>query len=254
MTLKYSTGLRDFLQRDGGMKRALHNGVFKIYSGSAPADADAAVTGTLLCTVSNASGALTREVLATGTVELTGSGGQVDTLTVNGIEIMGEVVVYSTDLTTTAALVAAAINKNLSNPDYTATSSGAVITISALPNTGTQPNGYTVASTQSGGTLGDTPANMSGGVAAVNGLPFASVTAGALTKSGVWSGVNAATGTAGYFRFESTATDAGGSSTLLKRIQGTCGTSGADYNMSSTSLTSGATHTIDTFTLTLPAS
>ena len=254
MTLKYSTGLRNFLQRDGGMKRALHNGAFKIYSGSAPADADAAVTGTLLTTVSLSSGAITKEVLSTGTVTLTGSGGQVDTLTVNSIEVMGEVVVYSSDLTTTAALVAAAINKNLSNPNYTASSSGAVITISALPNTVTQPNTYVVACTQSGGTLGDSATDMAGGVAAVNGLPFADVVAGALTKSGVWSGVNGNTGTAGYFRYESTVTDAGGSSALLMRIQGTCGTSGADYNMSSTSLTSGATHTIDTFTLTLPAS
>lgn len=253
MALKYSTRLRDFLQRDGSLKRALHSGALKIYSGAPPADADAAVTGTLLVTMSLASGALTREVLSTGTCTLSGTAGQVDGITVDGKQILSQVVAFNTSLTQTAADVAAAINKNLSNPEYTATSSGAIVTISALPNTGTQPNAYVVVLTGSGG-ITSVDANMAGGVASVNGLTFTDVVTGKLSKVGTWSGVVANTGVAGYFRYESTEADAGGSSTLLKRIQGTCGTSGADYNMSSTSLTAAATHTIDQFDLTLPAS
>lgn len=47
-----STGLRNHLLATGSLKAGLDGGVIRIYSGSAPADADAAVTGTLLCTIS----------------------------------------------------------------------------------------------------------------------------------------------------------------------------------------------------------
>lgn len=52
MTLKASTGLRTKLLDTGSLKSIFAAGFIKIYSGAAPADADAAVTGTLLCTVS----------------------------------------------------------------------------------------------------------------------------------------------------------------------------------------------------------
>jgi hypothetical protein len=42
-------------------------------------------------------------------------------------------------------------------------------------------------------------------------------------------------------------------STTLPRVDGSIATSGAQLNMSSTTITSGATTTIDTFTITLPA-
>lgn len=254
MALKYSTGIRNFLQRDGSMKRALENGELKIFSGTVAADADAAVTGTLLATVTLSSGARTAEVLAAGSVTLTsGTAGQIDALTVNTVGIMGPVAVpFNTTLTQTATDLAAAINKAISQPGYTATSSGAVVTISALPLTGVGPNGFVVAITTSGGIIA-TSANMAGGVVAVNGLTYGDVAAGALSKTGIWSGLVATTGTASYFRILGSIADAGGVSTTLLRLQGTIATSGADYNMSSTSLTSGATHTIDTFTITLPA-
>lgn len=92
--------------------------------------------------------------------------------------------------------------------------------------------------------------------AVTNGLEFGAASGGAISKeSGVWSGTNAATGTAGWFRLMANATDASGldSSYLYPRIDGSIGTSGADLNLGSTSLTSGATLTIDTFTITLPA-
>jgi hypothetical protein len=88
-----------------------------------------------------------------------------------------------------------------------------------------------------------------------NGLEFGAASSGAIAKAAAatWSGAAVASGTAGWFRLYANATDAGGASTSLPRIDGSIGTSGADLNMSSTSITSGQTYTIDTFTLTLPS-
>lgn len=87
-----------------------------------------------------------------------------------------------------------------------------------------------------------------------NGLEFGDAASGAISKASgaTWSGAAVASGTAGYFRLCANATDAGGASTTLPRIDGSIGTSGADLNMSSTTITSGQTYTIDTFTITLP--
>jgi hypothetical protein len=143
--MKLSTGLRNKMLDTGSLKSIFAAGFIKIYSGSEPADADAAVTGTLLCTIS---------INATGT-----------------------------------------------------------------------------------------------------GVNFASsAVAGVLSKSGseVWKGVNAATGTAGYFRHVA-AGDDGTLSSTQARIQGSIGVSGADVNLSSTSLTSGADQTIDYYSVALPS-
>lgn len=53
MALKSSTGLRNKLMDTGSLKSIFAGGLIKIYGGAAPADADAAATGTLLCTISN---------------------------------------------------------------------------------------------------------------------------------------------------------------------------------------------------------
>lgn len=143
--MKLSTGLRNHLLVTGALKSALDGGLIKIYSGAEPATADAAVTGTLLCTISNNS---------TGT----------------------------------------------------------------------------------GITFEDDPVD------------------GVLSKksSEVWSGVNAATGTSGYFRHVASGDD-GTSSTSQKRIQGSVAVAGADLNLSAVGLTSGATQTIDYYNVALPA-
>jgi len=87
-----------------------------------------------------------------------------------------------------------------------------------------------------------------------NGLEFGAAATGAISKNAeVWSGAAAASGTSGWFRLMANATDASGASTSLPRVDGSIGTSGADLNMSSTTITSGQTYTIDTFTLTLPS-
>lgn len=250
MAIEYSKATRNFLQNFGSMKLALTNGVFEIYEGSPPSSPDNAATGTKLCKVTLASGAHTPEVLSYGSVTLTGgASGSVDSITVNSIEVLGATVPFDTDLTTTASRVADQINSWLSSPDYQASASGTVITIKAMPRTGTTPNTYVIAVSST--TITTSKVDFAGGVAAVNGLTFGVVSDGKLSKSGTWSGVNLSTGTAGYFRITGSVVDAGASSTTLIRIQGTCGTSGADYNMVNTLLALGATHTIAEFDLTL---
>lgn len=88
-----------------------------------------------------------------------------------------------------------------------------------------------------------------------NGLEFGQEISGVLSKRSdeTWSGTAAATGTAGYFRFYDNNYDTGADSTAV-RFDGAVGTSGAQLNMASTSITSGATITIDEFDITLPAS
>lgn len=146
MTLKVSTGLRNKLMDTNPLKTIFAAGFIKIYGGTVPADADAAVTGTLLCTISNNS---------------TGTGINFDT-------------------------------------------------------------------SASGGVLSKAPAE-------------------------TWSGTNAATGTATYYRHIAVGDD-GTLSTSQARIQGLVSTVGADMNLSSVSLTSGASQAIDYYSVTLPAS
>lgn len=144
MAFKESTGIRNANLVTGPIKSLLDGGFINIYSGPAPATADAAVTGTLLCTISNNSTA--------------------------------------TGLTFEASAANGSVSKTLSE---------------------------------------------------------------------VWSGVNAATGIAGYYRFV-TATDDGTLSATQYRLQGNVATAGAELNLSSISLTSGATQTIDYFVYSRP--
>ncbi len=87
------------------------------------------------------------------------------------------------------------------------------------------------------------------------GLNFGTSTAGVINKSSseIWSGVGMVNGTAGWFRFYANDRTTGSSATAI-RFDGACATSGGQLNMSSTSIVSGATTTIDSFNVTLPAS
>jgi len=144
MTLKVSTGLRNAMLDTQSLKAALALGFIKFYTGTPPATADAAVTGTLLVTIS-------------------------------------------------------------------------------LNSTAT---GLSLAASAASGTIAK--------------------------AAEVWSGVNAASGTATYFRFVAATGDDGTLSTTQKRLQGTIGTAGADLNLSSVNLTAAATQTIDAANITLP--
>ena len=88
-----------------------------------------------------------------------------------------------------------------------------------------------------------------------NGLEIAAPVSGKIgIKAGeVWSGVGIAEGTAGWFRFYDNKEHAGALGSAV-RLDGNCGVSGAQLNMSNTSVTVGATTTIDSFDITEPAS
>lgn len=86
-----------------------------------------------------------------------------------------------------------------------------------------------------------------------NGLNFDSASDGIIVKAAaeVWSGVAVSTGTAGYFIFYSNDVDTGASTTSI-RFMGSIATSGADLNMTSTTINSGGTITLDSGQLQLP--
>lgn len=260
MALRFSKALRNFMLQHGSIKQALHGGVIEVYSGSQPTTADDAATGTLLCTFTKSGGALTNEVLATGSVTLTGgASGSINTVTVNSVNIIPTgAVAFNTSLTQTAADLAAAINASLTSPEYRATSSGAVVTIIAMPGTGTGPNGFVVTATLT--TITATYVNMGSGVAGVNGangLSLGSAAAGVIGKTSTetWQGTAVATGTAGWFRYKAAVADAGASDSTETyiRMDGNIATSGANMNMSNTSITTSAVQTLTTFNLTAPA-
>lgn len=89
---------------------------------------------------------------------------------------------------------------------------------------------------------------------ATNGLEFGDASAGAIAKAAgeTWSGVGLVTGTAGWFRFYDNDYDTGADSAAI-RFDGAVATSGAQLNLSSTTITLSATLTIDAFTITMPA-
>lgn len=77
--------------------------------------------------------------------------------------------------------------------------------------------------------------------------------AGVLSKAPaeVWSGTNAASGSATFYRHVADGDD-GAASTSAPRLQGLVGVAGSDMNLSSTSLTSGAPQSIDYYAVALP--
>lgn len=85
------------------------------------------------------------------------------------------------------------------------------------------------------------------------GLTLGVAAEGVLTKAEgeVWSGVNAASGTATFYRHVA-AGDDGTLSTTQVRLQGAIGLAGAEMNLSSTALVAAATQTIDYYVVGLP--
>lgn len=92
------------------------------------------------------------------------------------------------------------------------------------------------------------------GTAATDGVTMGTAGSGSMPKSAdVWSGVILTGGVAGYFRLYDVNKTTGSNGTA-RRIDGNVGVSGSDMVVPSTTLSAGATFTIDEFTLTQPAS
>ena len=250
--MRLSTGTTNKMMDTGSFKDIFTDCVIDIYSGVQPTLPDHVPNGSLLCTVTKGSGALTAGVRATGTVTLAGASGSVNTLTVNAIDILGAAVAFATDLTTTAAAVAAQINRNPKNQLYVASAAGAVVTITANTGLGALVNGWAVSATLT--TLTATYANLAGGVDAVNGLRFDASVAGVLTKlaADTWSGNAIADGTAGWFRLREAGDSGLASSTTAARLDGSIATSGGDMNLGSLTISNGAPFVVPAASFTLP--
>ena len=250
--MRLSTGLANRLLDTSCLKELFDNCVIDVYSGAQPTLPDNVPNGSLLVTVTKASGALTPEVAAVGTLTLAGAAGSINTVTVNSLDILGGAVSFTTDLPTTAAAVALQINRNPKNALFLATSSGAAITLTAINGLGALPNTWVVAYTAT--TMTATPVNMAGGVDCVNGLRWDVAAGGVISKitSDTWSGNGLANGTAGWFRIRQGGDAGTAASTTLARIDGSIGTSGADLNLGSLTVATSAPFIISSAAITLP--
>jgi hypothetical protein len=283
MAIKLSQGVVNSLAMGQGWGEVIRNSVCIVYSGAQPSTPETgAAVGTELVRFTLSSGALTAETRATALVDFTSATGNCTALTIGGVSIIGGTVTYTTP-TALAAAVAASINSTWSFPDYYAVVGGTIvgsitygsdpkiIYIIAPKNSGTALNGLTVACTVAAGsvalnggsstTLGGTGATA--GVAAVNALSMTyPPTAGVTSKSGTWTGTASATGTAGWFRIIcdpnydtglATLSTTNDDARLIKRIDGSVGTSGADMLVTSAAITSTVSQTVTAFTLTVPS-
>lgn len=250
MAIKLSTALRNAILSGEELRKIFHDSVIKIYSGTAPADADAAVTGTLLAAITKSSATVSVGEVSTAkeATHLITSHVIAETfsLVINGTTYTYVVPAEDATAIEIAARLAALVD---ADPAVYANAAGtATIYIrSKFP-------GLTFTITKAGTgttTLSDDAVTNS----AADGLKFLAASAGVMSKNAdTWSGVGLAVGTAGYFRLVKSS-DTGGLVTVTEpRIQGNVGTSGSDLTLSSVNITIGATQTIDTATITMPAS
>jgi len=257
MALKESTGLRKFRQARGSTREAFADALLKIFSGSAPANADDAESGTLLLIVSKESGAVAAGARSSPQIGLitiaSHAAGEtfIINVTVDGVGPISHTFTNTPDAGTVAD-VAMKVAEMLNDiPQLQAIASGSdgdIFVASRIPGVG-----FTIAS---GGGTGTISALTSEVKAAVNidTLRLGDSSNGVIAKnSDEWSGVGLLKGTAGYFRLVTTK-DTGASSTTEIRAQGNISTSGAELNLSSLSIEIGATLTINNFQLTEPAS
>lgn len=88
---------------------------------------------------------------------------------------------------------------------------------------------------------------------ATNANNFGTAAAGVLPKdANVCSGVGLADGVAGYYRMYDNG-EITGVSMVAKRVQGVCAVSGGEFTLSSTTIVTGATTTLDSHSITLPS-
>jgi hypothetical protein len=95
------------------------------------------------------------EVLASASFTIDGGSSdpgvnKIDSITVNGVDILGSAVDWTTSNNATASAIQSQITSYTSSPEYTATVDGSEVTITALAGTGSDPNGYEVIVNKSG--------------------------------------------------------------------------------------------------------
>lgn len=258
MAERISTGMRDAIL---AMKREiLDDCVMKIYTGTAPTDADDAKDGTLLVTVTKSSGTVDSNERSTP--------GRWS-VTIPGTHAEGT---YAVSITTADSVTPVVCTYNTTDPEGHADNNVIAKGLARKIREGC-PQVFAIAEGANsklyiqgriGGLDISAVANGSGTVTIVtfdeievaarcDALYFAVPASGSMSKAtDTWSGLIGTGGVAGYFRIVRPDDD-GLLSTTQKRLQGTISTSGAELNMGNTSLTATETHTVTTYSLTEPA-
>lgn len=260
MALSFSTAIKNQTWNSiaGAVSKtySLNDGRIAIYSGTQPASADAAVTGTLLGTVTKSAGAYSPGVYqtvddenvcaaqaVTSGVNMTLNGAGAGTL---GVGYFVTISSASTeDLRTAIFRITGTGNNDEAIIEYIQGGNNATVYTANQFKTVTEV--YPLKPTAFS-------SNVKVGYAITNGLALGASTAGVISKhaSQTWQFTAVASGTAGWFRWMGDDTDAGSVSTTLPRIDGRISTAGGGGEMilSSLTITSGATTTIDAMSLT----
>jgi len=265
MALQLSTGLRNFLLGQGSFREAFADSILKIYSGSSPAAsgsygaADVAPSGSLLCTLSRASGTVTAvdesmPQMAKITCAGTSAGNYALVITgASGAAVTYSVVYAVSAIATTLALVQL-INRTC--PDFMATvDHDAVIFFMVGRSPANVGALYTITDASTGGNAAAVTSADLQHFAASDACQFGLVASGAIAKqSAAWSGVGIVTATAGYWRLVRASEFSTESQSLTAiRLQGTCGVGSGDILMSTTAIVAAASQTVDSFSIELPA-
>lgn len=115
----------------------------------------------------------TANVASTVVITFAGVAGSVDSIEINGVEVMNGAVAFTSTIAATVALVEDSIDNNTQSPvNFSASNVGAVMTISAPAVFGDTANGYVVTIYTSGGITVTTanPTVMAGGFTVVRNI------------------------------------------------------------------------------------
>ena len=254
--LKFSTGLKhqSFNSLRGALSAtySLAGGWIGLYSGTQPATADAAATGTLLAKITQASGPFVAGAYQTYDVDglcQTQSPAVPGALTLDGVTAGTLGVGYYVTISGTG---------NESDKIFRVTGTGNndedLIEYLQGPNNATVSSKHTFKTVSEIYVSAATADAITAGYGVTNGLFLGAASSNKIAKHAnqVWSGIGIAAGTAGWFRFYGAAADDGSESTTLPRLDGRIATSGAEMNLSNLSVVIYAPITLDTFTLSWP--
>lgn len=254
MAIRRSTALVNDLARGFGVRELLRDARIFVYSGSQPATADVAPTGTHLLTFTLDGQPYTGATRSFADITIGGSAvGAITSVTVGGMDfnLLSSDVAFSATAASTAIDIASNINARQNPLNITADTSTEHLYLRCPYWMGAGANNLAFATTVSGSLTATVSGSFSSGVAATNGLNFLeSISDGLLTKeNGVWQASGLANGTAGWFRFVSGGSTVDGTSDLDIRYDGTVATSGGDMIISTVSILLDAVYTINSGTI-----
>lgn len=265
-----ATAVRDKMLAGENLRDIFNDGCSKIlcYSGTAPASADAAATGTLIATITGEGITVkAKQKIRFTPVIGTATAGDWQ-ITLNGVtfKFVGDGTVTIAEVCTGLYNLIRAAQRTtaITTPPGAITIPGIDGLFTLTDNTtsldieaATAGVAFDYSSTVDGAGAGTATFGNAVVTADAYGLRFetdADATAGIIEKlaSQTWKGDAVATGVVSHFRLVRDA-DTGVLSTTEPRIQGSIGVSGADMNFNTVQWVTGATYTVNVFALAFPA-